>query len=110
MDNLSISKSFSPSAAFAISVETCRQGSRRRERFADAEVIHIQCLFSAGDKNNETCLSPYTTSRWTPLVTALTACSNAAPMIGGHRNDLCPYGSGKKFKRCHGAPSETAHW
>jgi hypothetical protein len=19
-------------------------------------------------------------------------------------------GSGKKFKRCHGAPSETAHW
>jgi Flp pilus assembly protein TadD len=25
------------------------------------------------------------------------------------RNDLCPCGSGKKFKRCHGAPSETAH-
>src|SRR5450759_471591 len=24
-------------------------------------------------------------------------------------NDLCPCGSGKKFKRCHGAPSETAH-
>ena len=25
------------------------------------------------------------------------------------RNDLCPCGSGKKFKRCHGAPSETSH-
>jgi len=25
------------------------------------------------------------------------------------RNDLCPCGSGKKYKRCHGAPSETAH-
>jgi uncharacterized protein len=25
------------------------------------------------------------------------------------RNDLCPCGSGKKFKRCQGAPSETAH-
>jgi len=30
-----------------------------------------------------------------------------APVPG--RNDPCPCGSGKKFKRCHGAPSETLH-
>jgi len=43
MDNLSISKSFSPSAAFAISVETCRQVGLRRYcsgRFVD-QVPHI---------------------------------------------------------------------
>jgi preprotein translocase subunit SecA len=27
--------------------------------------------------------------------------ARAAPKIG--RNDLCPCGSGKKFKKCHGA-------
>ena len=43
MDNLSISRSFSPSAAFAISVETCRQVGLRRYcsgRFVD-QVPHI---------------------------------------------------------------------
>ncbi len=27
-----------------------------------------------------------------------------APLVGVGRNDPCPCGSGKKFKRCHGAP------
>jgi uncharacterized protein YecA (UPF0149 family) len=30
--------------------------------------------------------------------------ASAAPKIG--RNDLCPCGSGKKFKKCHGASLE----
>jgi preprotein translocase subunit SecA len=30
--------------------------------------------------------------------------TSAAPKIG--RNDLCPCGSGKKFKKCHGAALE----
>jgi uncharacterized protein len=25
------------------------------------------------------------------------------------RNDPCPYGSGRKFKRCHGAPDVALH-
>jgi preprotein translocase subunit SecA len=29
---------------------------------------------------------------------------SAAPKVG--RNDLCPCGSGKKFKKCHGASLE----
>jgi preprotein translocase subunit SecA len=32
---------------------------------------------------------------------SLPPASRAAPKIG--RNDLCPCGSGKKFKKCHGA-------
>jgi uncharacterized protein len=31
----------------------------------------------------------------------------AAPKIG--RNDPCPCGSGKKYKKCHGAPDESLH-
>jgi SEC-C motif len=30
-----------------------------------------------------------------------------APKIG--RNDLCPCGGGKKFKKCHGSPSAVSH-
>ena len=30
------------------------------------------------------------------------------PYRGINRNDLCPCGSGKKFKQCHGRPKENA--
>ena len=36
-------------------------------------------------------------------VTALLAAEQAARFSGAGRNDLCPCGSGQKFKRCHGA-------
>src|ERR1035441_1050406 len=35
--------------------------------------------------------------------------ATADPQDSLGRNNLCPCGSGKKFKRCHGAPSKTAH-
>ena len=37
---------------------------------------------------------------------SLPPAARAAPKIG--RNDLCPCGSGKKFKKCHGAADGAA--
>ena len=34
--------------------------------------------------------------------------SSDNPYRGVNRNDLCPCGSGKKFKQCHGRPKENA--
>jgi preprotein translocase subunit SecA len=46
-------------------------------------------------------LSPGQRARPRPQASMPPPASRAAPKIG--RNDLCPCGSGKKFKKCHGA-------
>lgn len=33
---------------------------------------------------------------------------SADPFVGVGRNDPCPCGSGRKFKRCHGDPRNAA--
>ena len=38
-------------------------------------------------------------------VTAGSAADSDDPFAGVSRNQLCPCGSGKKYKRCHGAPN-----
>jgi uncharacterized protein YecA (UPF0149 family) len=36
---------------------------------------------------------------------AILAAQEAQQFAGVGRNDVCPCGSGHKFKKCHGAPS-----
>jgi len=38
---------------------------------------------------------------------AILAAAEAARFSGVGRNDACPCGSGRKFKKCHGASTPT---
>jgi preprotein translocase subunit SecA len=78
----------------------------RRERTVaeDAREVHADIdIFSAPARPQEVAL-PEQTAR--PLITNRPSQSRPQPVHAGQRvgrNDPCPCGSGKKYKKCHGA-------
>jgi uncharacterized protein len=44
---------------------------------------------------------------WLPVRLAKSTVRRDEPKVG--RNDLCPCGSGRKFKKCCGAPGKVVH-
>ncbi len=48
-------------------------------------------------------INPGTATGPTPSAAPLRVPVPASPYAGVGRNDPCPCGSGKKFKKCHGA-------
>ena len=68
-----------------------------------APVIHAKGLEPRKPPADLTYTAPSETGD-NQVVTARPETETADPFGAVGRNDLCPCGSGKKYKRCHGAP------